>query len=280
MSRKYFGTDGIRGKVGEDKVTPEFILKLGWAAGRVLGQKAGGSVLIGKDTRISGYMFESALEAGLAAAGMNVLLTGPMPTPDIAYLTNDRLFIRRVSDTIEAVGIPKLPRVNPGTVVHNPALHSLIPPEKRDALLRLPAAELWELEEKYDVHVDRTYGPGRITLQAPLSGFLVLNWHPAKIFLGDVGSLALGGGIGIVAVVTTMMRSAPASSTRSPVTAGYRTWSTDTSDMASTARTATTIHPGPRMARFARSIIGNPKTICGSTMARIREGGQGIIWWE
>jgi phosphoglucosamine mutase len=86
MTRRYFGTDGIRGKVGEDKVTPEFVLKLGWAAGRVLG-KSGGSVLIGKDTRISGYMFESALEAGLAASGMNVLLTGPMPTPGVAYLT-------------------------------------------------------------------------------------------------------------------------------------------------------------------------------------------------
>ena len=86
MTKRYFGTDGIRGKVGEDKVTPEFVLKLGWAAGRVLG-KSGGSVLIGKDTRISGYMFESALEAGLAASGMNVLLTGPMPTPGIAYLT-------------------------------------------------------------------------------------------------------------------------------------------------------------------------------------------------
>ena len=86
MTRRYFGTDGIRGKVGEDKVTPEFVLKLGWAAGRVLG-KSGGSVLIGKDTRISGYMFESALEAGLQASGMNVLLTGPMPTPGVAYLT-------------------------------------------------------------------------------------------------------------------------------------------------------------------------------------------------
>ncbi|MEN8213439.1 MAG: phosphoglucosamine mutase [Pseudomonadota bacterium] len=86
MSRKYFGTDGIRGRVGEEKVTPEFVLKLGWAAGKVLG---GGSnrVVIGKDTRISGYMFESALEAGLSAAGVDVLLTGPMPTPGIAYLT-------------------------------------------------------------------------------------------------------------------------------------------------------------------------------------------------
>jgi len=86
MSRKYFGTDGIRGRVGQFPITPEFILKLGWAAGRVLGA-GGGKMVIGKDTRISGYLFESALEAGLAAAGMDVCLLGPMPTPGIAYLT-------------------------------------------------------------------------------------------------------------------------------------------------------------------------------------------------
>lgn len=87
MGRKYFGTDGIRGRVGEGSITPDFMLKLGWAAGRVLGNGRGGKVLIGKDTRISGYMFESALEAGLVAAGMNIRLLGPMPTPAIAYLT-------------------------------------------------------------------------------------------------------------------------------------------------------------------------------------------------
>lgn len=87
MKRKYFGTDGIRGRVGEGKITPEFVLKLGWAAGRVLGNGHGGKVVIGKDTRISGYMFESALEAGLVAAGVNIHLLGPMPTPGIAYLT-------------------------------------------------------------------------------------------------------------------------------------------------------------------------------------------------
>ena len=87
MARKYFGTDGIRGRVGEGKVNPELVLKLGWAAGRVLGQGQGGKVLIGKDTRISGYMFESSLEAGLVAAGMDIALLGPMPTPGIAYLT-------------------------------------------------------------------------------------------------------------------------------------------------------------------------------------------------
>jgi phosphoglucosamine mutase len=87
MSRKYFGTDGIRGRVGEHPVTAEFMLKLGWAAGRVLGNGSGASVIIGKDTRISGYMFESALEAGLSAAGVDIRLLGPMPTPGIAYLT-------------------------------------------------------------------------------------------------------------------------------------------------------------------------------------------------
>ena len=87
MTRQFFGTDGIRGQVGEYPITPEFILKLGWAAGRVLTGGKGGKVVIGKDTRISGYMFESALEAGLSAAGVDILLLGPMPTPAIAYLT-------------------------------------------------------------------------------------------------------------------------------------------------------------------------------------------------
>jgi phosphoglucosamine mutase len=87
LERKYFGTDGIRGKVGEGHITPEFVLKLGWAAGRVLGKGKGSKILIGKDTRISGYLFESALEAGLVAAGVDIHLLGPMPTPGIAYLT-------------------------------------------------------------------------------------------------------------------------------------------------------------------------------------------------
>jgi len=86
-NRKYFGTDGIRGKVGEAPITPDFVLKLGWAAGKVLARHGSRKVLIGKDTRISGYMLESALEAGLAAAGLSAAFTGPMPTPAIAYLT-------------------------------------------------------------------------------------------------------------------------------------------------------------------------------------------------
>ncbi|MEB4592425.1 phosphoglucosamine mutase [Candidatus Thiothrix sp. Deng01] len=87
MARKYFGTDGIRGKIGRYPMTPDFVLKLGWAAGKVLTSNGHPLVLIGKDTRISGYMLESALQAGLVAAGVNIRLLGPMPTPAVAYLT-------------------------------------------------------------------------------------------------------------------------------------------------------------------------------------------------
>ncbi len=94
MGRKYFGTDGVRGKVGEAPITPEFVMRLGYAAGQVLVADRGSlpaeqhpTILIGKDTRISGYMLEAALEAGFTAAGVNVLMTGPMPTPAVAYLT-------------------------------------------------------------------------------------------------------------------------------------------------------------------------------------------------
>ncbi|HEY0916857.1 MAG TPA: phosphoglucosamine mutase [Solimonas sp.] len=89
MSRKYFGTDGVRGRVGEKPLTPDFMLKLGWAAGKVLGGKPGRQVLIGKDTRRSGYLFESALEAGFSAAGMDVGLLGPLPTPGVSVLTKN-----------------------------------------------------------------------------------------------------------------------------------------------------------------------------------------------
>ncbi|MDX9943499.1 MAG: phosphoglucosamine mutase, partial [Azonexus sp.] len=93
MSRKYFGTDGVRGRVGQMPITPDFVMRLGYSAGRVLLQRnempVGDrpTVLIGKDTRVSGYMLESALEAGFSAAGVDVCLVGPMPTPAIAYLT-------------------------------------------------------------------------------------------------------------------------------------------------------------------------------------------------
>ena len=89
MNKRYFGTDGIRGTVGSPPITPDFMLKLGWAAGKVFASKGSdrNKILIGKDTRISGYMFEAALEAGVTAAGVDINLTGPMPTPAIAYLT-------------------------------------------------------------------------------------------------------------------------------------------------------------------------------------------------
>src|SRR6476646_5034143 len=93
-TRKYFGTDGVRGRVGEPPITPELVMHLGYAAGKVLAgverRPAGGeppAVVIGKDTRISGYMLESALQAGLSAAGVDIYLRGPMPTPAVAYLT-------------------------------------------------------------------------------------------------------------------------------------------------------------------------------------------------
>lgn len=88
MERQFFGTDGIRGRVGEYPITADFVLKLGWAAGKVFGRRGAGRrlILVGKDTRVSGYMFESALEAGIIAAGVDVALLGPMPTPAIAYL--------------------------------------------------------------------------------------------------------------------------------------------------------------------------------------------------
>src|SRR5687767_4708860 len=90
MARKHFGTDGVRGKVGTPPITPDFVMQLGHAAGKVLARTGKGgeraTVLIGKDTRISGYMLESALQAGLTAAGIDVLLVGPMPTPAVGYL--------------------------------------------------------------------------------------------------------------------------------------------------------------------------------------------------
>ncbi len=114
--------------------------------------------------------------AGFSGGGKSTLMLHMLENPGIHYLTNDRLFIKRDSTTTQAAGIPKLPRVNPGTIVHNPRLHSLIPTEQHESLLALPRDELWELEEKYDVLIDQVYGQGRITTEAPLTAFLVLNW--------------------------------------------------------------------------------------------------------
>ena len=115
--------------------------------------------------------------AGLSGGGKSTLMLRMMDTPGVSYLTNDRLFIRSGDGATEAVGIPKLPRINPGTIVHNPALHGLMTTQQRDAYLAMPPDQLWVLEDKYDVHIDTVYGPGRISEQAALSAFLVLNWE-------------------------------------------------------------------------------------------------------
>ena len=115
--------------------------------------------------------------AGFSGGGKSTLMLHLMEHDEVAYLTNDRLFIKREGEVTNAVGIPKLPRVNPGTIVHNPRLHSLISAEERERLLGLPQEELWHLEDKYDVLMEPVYGAGRIITSAPLSGFLILNWQ-------------------------------------------------------------------------------------------------------
>lgn len=114
--------------------------------------------------------------AGLSGGGKSTLMLAMMDYQDVCYVTNDRLFIRREGEKVRAVGIPKLPRINPGTIVNNPVLHGLIDPERRAALLALPREELWHLEEKHDVMVSKIYGNDRITEQVDLDAFLVLNW--------------------------------------------------------------------------------------------------------
>ncbi|MCU7932955.1 MAG: HprK-related kinase B [Candidatus Thiodiazotropha sp. (ex Codakia rugifera)] len=116
--------------------------------------------------------------AGFSGGGKSTLMLHLMEHPQSRYLTNDRLFLRREGVKVEAVGIPKLPRINPGTVVNNPRLSSLIDEERRDQLLQLPKQELWDLEEKFDVDVQQFYGRDRIdtSTAVPLSGLVILNW--------------------------------------------------------------------------------------------------------
>jgi HprK-related kinase B len=118
--------------------------------------------------------------AGFSGGGKSTLMLNLLDNDEVSYLTNDRLFLHAGSGAVVARGIPKLPRINPGTIVHNQKLHSLIPAQQRHALLQMPPAELWELEEKYDVPVDRVYGPGRIRAEAPLSALLILDWQRAS----------------------------------------------------------------------------------------------------
>lgn len=119
--------------------------------------------------------------AGLSGGGKSTLMLEMMDSTDVKYVTNDRLFVHRERERVEAAGIPKLPRINPGTIVHNPALHGMIDAERRKQLLGLPRQELWDLEEKHDVMIAEIYGEGRITEQTTLESFLVLNWsHDAQ----------------------------------------------------------------------------------------------------
>jgi len=110
--------------------------------------------------------------AGFSGGGKSTLMLHLLSTDNVQYLTNDRLFLQ---DDL-AIGIPKLPRVNPGTMLHDPNLIDLLPTDRIDALKALPPAELWDLEEKYDVFVEDIYGPNKIVNHAPLNAFLILNW--------------------------------------------------------------------------------------------------------
>jgi HprK-related kinase B len=115
--------------------------------------------------------------AGFSGGGKSTLMLNLLDNDSVSYITNDRLFIKKRAGEARAVGIPKLPRINPGTIVHNARLQQLIEPQRRESLLALPPKELWELEDKYDVDVETVYGAGRIVQEAPLSAFLVLNWR-------------------------------------------------------------------------------------------------------
>ena len=120
--------------------------------------------------------------AGFSGGGKSTLMLHLLENDDISYMSNDRLFVRKgqideQGTIIEAVGIPKLPRVNPGTIVHNPRLQSLIPAAQRELLLAMPRNELWELEEKYDVMIEQVYSSNKILSSALLNAFLVLNWQ-------------------------------------------------------------------------------------------------------
>lgn len=115
--------------------------------------------------------------AGFSGGGKSTLMLHMLENSEVYYLTNDRLFIKSNNDSTYATGIPKLPRVNPGTIVHNSRLQPLIPTQQRELLLAMPPDELWEMEHKYDVIIEQVYGSDRIISEAPLAAFLVLNWQ-------------------------------------------------------------------------------------------------------
>ncbi|MFC1325939.1 MAG: HprK-related kinase B [gamma proteobacterium symbiont of Ctena orbiculata] len=129
--------------------------------------------------------------AGFSGGGKSTLMLHLMEQPESRYLTNDRLFLRRQGVGVEAVGIPKLPRINPGTLVNNPRLSPLIDEERRERLLQLPKQALWELEEKFDVDVEWLYGPDRIdtSTPVPLEALVILNWNrhdPSPVRLAKI----------------------------------------------------------------------------------------------
>jgi HprK-related kinase B len=117
--------------------------------------------------------------AGFSGGGKSTLMLHLMDQPGFGYLTNDRLFVRRHDEGVRVRGIPKLPRVNPGTIIGNQRLHGLISQAEHDRFAAMSRDQLWELEQKHDVDIDRVYGPGRIAAEAPLAAFVVLNWQRA-----------------------------------------------------------------------------------------------------
>lgn len=129
--------------------------------------------------------------AGFSGGGKSTLMLHAMEHDAFSFVTNDRLFIEGVGESVVALGIPKQPRINPGTIVNNPRLHGLITPERRQELLDLPVSQLWDLEEKYDVMIEDVYGKGRIRQSAELSGFLILNWSMKSLDSCDIQEVDL-----------------------------------------------------------------------------------------
>ncbi len=129
--------------------------------------------------------------AGFSGGGKSTLMLHALENPAFSYLTNDRLFIKAHDGKVQCRGIPKLPRVNPGTIVNNRRLQALVTEDERARLLALPRDELWDIEDKYDVMIDKVYGDERIATSAPLAGFIVLNWRrdsdqPARLQAIDI----------------------------------------------------------------------------------------------
>jgi len=198
VSRRYFGTDGIRGEVGRFPITPDFVLKLGWAAGCVFAREGRSRILIGKDTRISGYMFESALEAGLSAAGVDVLLTGPMPTPAVAYLTrtfraNAGIVISASHNVYSDNGIKFFS--GDGTKLPD-SVESAIEAQMDLSMITVPSAELgkaYRIEDAAGRYIE--FCKGTVTGSLSLKGLRIVldcangaTYHVAPKVLAELGA--------------------------------------------------------------------------------------------